>query len=373
MAGLYFHIPYCRKVCSYCNFHFSTNTSGMNALLDAMELELKNAQHFLLASPLQSIYFGGGTPSLIPAIRIQQFLKLAAIYFSIEKDAEITLEANPEDITLSNVKAWIQAGINRISIGIQSLDAEDLKHMHRNHNAQQAIDSVALALGAGFPSVNVDLIFGSPWLSDAAWQKNLDWALGCGADHLSAYALTVEPKTFLHKKTSKGEWPGTDETKQTAHYKMLTEAADKEGWDFYEISNLSKPGHRAVHNSNYWKNLPYLGIGPSAHSFAGSTRRWNVADNKKYTENMTAGITIHESEILSAADKCNEYLLTNLRTVEGVNMAHWASFGVKSITKMTTEAEDFTTRGLVAIQNGNIKLTFEGRMLADWITAEWMV
>ncbi len=373
MAGLYFHIPFCRKVCSYCNFHFSTNTRGMDELLDAMEMELEKEKNFLPNTVLETIYFGGGTPSLIPPARIDRFLKISHQLFSVNPQAEITLEANPEDITPDNLKAWKAAGINRLSIGIQSLVAADLEFMNRNHNASEARASIELALDAGFPSLNIDLIFGSPWLSDTEWTQNMEWAFHCGADHISAYALTVEPKTFLNKKISKGEWPNVEENRQSQHYRLLFDKALQEGWDFYEISNLSKPGHRAVHNSNYWKNLPYLGIGPSAHSFDGNSRRWNKADNKMYTELVFANQKTWEGETLSPKDHYNEYLLTNIRCKEGIEIEKLVGFNLKTEKEIVRELQNLHTKALILLTDHNASLTLEGRLLADWVTGELMV
>lgn len=372
MAGLYFHIPWCRKVCAYCNFHFSTNLRGVDSLLTAMELELERESAFLQGQALESVYLGGGTPSLLQPEQIDRLLRISAQLHHILPEAEITLEANPEDIVPDKLKGWKAAGVNRLSIGIQSLLAEDLQYMNRNHDAAQAVECVQLALDAGFPSLNIDLIFGSPWLPDEAWEQHLNWAFSCGADHISAYALTVEPKTFLNKKVQKGEWPGVNQDRQSQQYRMLAAAAEMNGWDFYEISNLSKPGHRALHNSNYWNNKPYLGIGPSAHSFCNHTRRWNVADNRGYTNGILSGESVSESETLSLKDRYNEYLLTNIRTTEGVDMKTLADFGLISISQIRQDLQSMADRDLLLLSEDRATLTLEGRLLADWITSELM-
>lgn len=337
-----------------------------------MNLELENQYTFGQLTQLESIYFGGGTPSILPPNAIESLLNTAKKYFTWNSNAEITLEANPEDIHQENLLAWKSIGINRLSIGVQSLVQEDLTFMHRNHNAKDAQNAVDLILKTGYTSHNIDLIFGSPWLSNNNWEYNLDWAFNSGADHISAYALTVEPNTFLNKKILKKEWPNVNDKIQAEQYKYLTKKSAKMGWDFYEISNLSKPGHRAIHNSNYWKNKPYLGIGPSAHSYDGNIRKWNISDNKKYTENIHSGAEYYTSEILSTADKYNEYILTNIRTTEGIQLTTLENFEVKNAKEIEKELHHFVSKDLLVFDGDTATLTLEGRLLADWITSELM-
>lgn len=373
MAGLYFHIPWCRRVCSYCNFHFSTNTKDLEPLTAALIQDLAINHGFIQTTVLESLYFGGGTPSMIPVAGIEALLKTAAKYYSWAPDAEITLEANPEDINPEKLQLWKAAGINRLSIGVQSLSEEDLRFMNRGHNAVEAKNCVQMALDAGFGSVSIDLIFGSPWLTHEDWEKTLDWAFNCGADHISPYGLTIEPKTFLQKKIKKGEWPAPEEEAQAMQYTTLYDRSITEGWDFYETSNMSKPGKRAVHNSNYWQNKPYLGIGPSAHSYAGNTRRWNVSDNKQYANCILQGIPAWDSEELDAANVYNEYVLTNLRRSEGVSLTHMAKAGFYTNEELHDFANNLENKGLAKIDSNQVKLTLQGRLLADWISSEWMV
>ena len=373
MAGLYFHIPWCRRVCSYCNFHFSTNTKDLEPLTAALIQDLAINHAFIETRSLASLYFGGGTPSMIPIAGIKALINAASNYFTWSPNAEITLEANPEDITEEKLQQWKEAGINRLSIGIQSLSDEDLSFMNRGHTTAQAKACVQLALDAGFTSVSIDLIFGSPWLSNAAWEQTLDWAFGCGADHISPYGLTIEPKTFMQKKIKKGEWPAPEEDIQAIQYTMLYERSQKEGWDFYEISNMCKPGKRAVHNSNYWQNKPYLGIGPSAHSYSQRTRRWNVSDNKQYVNCILQGIPAWDSEELDSANIFNEYVLTNLRRSEGVSLTHMLSAGFYTELELKAFSNNLVAKGLASINSDHVTLTLQGRLLADWISSEWMV
>ncbi|MBL7811028.1 MAG: radical SAM family heme chaperone HemW [Bacteroidetes bacterium] len=373
MAGLYFHIPWCRRVCSYCNFHFSTNTRDMEPLLQAMRKELETEKDFMGTRRLESVYFGGGTPSLLPAEGLDQLLQDVNQWFDVVPGAEITLESNPEDLEPEKMLTWKRSGINRLSIGVQSLGEEDLNHMHRNHTAADSLGAVDRALEAGFSSVNLDLIFGSPWLTDALWEETLDWAFHSGADHISAYALTVEPKTFLNKKIAKGEWPEVNDKRQSEQYRKLYRYAEEHGWDFYEISNLSKPGHRAVHNSNYWKNRPYLGIGPSAHSYIPGLRRWNVSDNRKYTLAWQELQPCFTQEVLENRDMYNEYLLTRIRTTEGVDLPELLAFGLTDAATLEELIGRAESQGLVIRQGTRCTLTLEGRLLADGITADWML
>lgn len=342
-------------------------------MLEAIQLEIKEAAKSHPDIEVQSIYFGGGTPSMIPSEFIQSSIKLIHELFMVQKDAEITLEANPEDITIESTLKWRDAGVHRLSIGIQSLDETDLKYMNRNHSAEQAQAAVDIALESGIQSINIDLIFGSPWLTDIAWEKTMKWAFECGADHISAYALTIENKTLMNKKVQKGEWMQPDEEVQTKQYSMLYNAAEKYGWDFYEISNLSKPGHRAKHNSNYWKNLPYLGFGPSAHSFDGEMRWWNIADNKKYIENGLRGVFLREQETLTQAQMYNEYVLTNIRRSEGLYLPKLRQHPECDLEQLEKVCTQLIESGLAVNKEEHLILTLKGRFIADSITADLMV
>lgn len=373
LAGLYIHIPYCRKACTYCNFHFTTGQSGRQEMMQAIFSEyLLMAPSF--QTPWQTVYFGGGTPSLMPAEQIAGFIEQVRSGGGIARDAEITLEANPEDIHTRNLATWKAAGINRLSLGVQSLDEHELSMMNRAHTSRQAKEAVDLALNHGFPSLNIDLIFGSPWLTDENWQKHMEWAFSCGADHISAYALTVEEKTRLNRQISRGEITPTPDEKQARQYMMLQETADKEGWDFYEISNLSKPGKRARHNSSYWHNAPYLGLGPSAHSYdGGRTRWWNIADNMKYLRALESGQPAREMEELSDRDLLNEYLLTNIRLSEGFELDQTARISPEWSRLKSAELNRICAEEWAIIEPNKLKLTRTGRLFADHITALLML
>ena len=373
LAGLYIHIPYCRKACTYCNFHFTTGQSGRQEMMQAI-----SGEYSLMApsfqTPWQTVYFGGGTPSVIPAEQIAGFIDLVRTGGGIAHDAEITLEANPEDIHSGNLNIWKAAGINRLSLGVQSLDAEELRMMNRAHTSRQAKEAVELALKHGFTSLNIDLIFGSPWLTDENWQQHMQWAFSCGADHISAYALTVEEKTRLNRQISRGEITPAPDEKQARQYMMLQETADKEGWDFYEISNLSKPGKRARHNSSYWHNESYLGLGPSAHSYDGRrTRWWNIADNLKYLRALESGQPAREKEELSDRDLLNEYLLTHIRLSEGVDLDQTANIFPGWSSLKSPEIDSICSEELAITGLNRLRLTRKGRLFADHITALLML
>lgn len=325
-------------------------------------------------TPWQSVYFGGGTPSIIPADEIAIFLNLVKQNGGIAFNAEITLEANPEDINRQSLQTWKDAGINRLSIGIQSLNDDELRMMNRAHSRETALASVELALAEGYKSVNIDLIFGSPWLSEAQWQSHLDWAFGCGADHISAYALTVEPKTRLKKQIDRNEIPSPIDENQSKQYHMLSDKAEQSGWDFYEISNLSKPGQKATHNSNYWNNLPYLGLGPSAHSYDGKAQRWwNVNDNSAYIAALNNNEWPRESEILSANQQFNEWLMTHIRMAEGLDLDIILNSGFIPENEVKKLVQQGIRNGWMVEKDKHLILTTEGRLFADHITTLWMI
>ena len=289
MPGLYLHIPFCRRACTYCDFHFSTSTSGRDAVLDAMcaELDTRAAE---AGGPLGSIYFGGGTPSLLEPERIAAFIRQAHGLFRVEADAEVTLEANPDDITEERLAAWKDAGITRISLGTQSFREERLKWMGRAHDAQQALRSIGLIARAGFTSWTIDLIYGLPGMTLTEWDEQLAIALDHGMPHLSAYCLTVEARTSLAHQVKKRIVTMPGDGDQSAQFDRLMERMETAGLEHYEISNFGGPGHHARHNTSYWEGVPYLGIGPSAHSFDGVTRRWNVANNAAYVRAVREGV-----------------------------------------------------------------------------------
>jgi len=337
----------------------------------AKESDLRS--NFFEGEALETLYFGGGTPSAVPHQDIDYLIRKMRGNFDIQDNAEITLEANPEDVTTENLDAWAKSGVNRLSIGIQSLQDKELQWMNRNHHAERARNCVEDALKAGIRSVNVDLIYGSPLLDNHDWKLNLDWAFGCGADHISAYGLTVEPGTLLYKKVQKAVLPDVDENIQASQYEILYHTALQQGWDFYEISNLSKPGHRAKHNSNYWKNKPYLGLGPSAHSFTGKQRSWNVRDNKKYVEALDRGELPLESEILTEKDLYNEFVMTRLRMSEGFGLEELDSFKILAPKNFQAIFSEWRSLGYLQEDANRVSLSLKGRLICDTLTTDLMI
>jgi len=369
MPGLYLHIPFCRRACTYCDFHFSTSTSGRDAVLDAMcaELDTRAAE---AGGPLGSIYFGGGTPSLLEPERIAAFIRQAHGLFRVEADAEVTLEANPDDITEERLAAWKDAGITRISLGTQSFREERLKWMGRAHDAQQALRSIGLIARAGFTSWTIDLIYGLPGMTLTEWDEQLAIALDHGMPHLSAYCLTVEARTSLAHQVKKRIVTMPGDGDQSAQFDRLMERMETAGLEHYEISNFGGPGHHARHNTSYWEGVPYLGIGPSAHSFDGVTRRWNVANNAAYVRAVREGVPYHESETLTPAQRTNERLMTGLRTAKGVDLA---KLGVDALRVNAAEFQRHVAGGLLHVYEGRLVLTRAGRHFADRIASDLFV
>ncbi len=367
MSGLYFHIPFCRKACTYCDFHFSTSARGREALLDAMEKELVLRAGELGDAPVRSIYFGGGTPSLLEPARIAAFLQLAHDLLRVRRDAEVTLEANPDDVTAERLEQWKAMGITRLSLGTQSFRNARLQWMGRAHNADQALRSIALIAGAGFASWTIDLIYGLPGMTLTEWDEQLAIALGHGMPHLSAYALTVEPRTALAHQVRLGRVVPAGDEAAAAQFDHLMARMKAAGLLHYEISNFGRPGHFGLHNSSYWEGAPYLGIGPAAHSFSGNTRRWNVASNARYTTAVEKGEPFSGSETLTAAQRTNEMLLTGLRTHRGVQLD---ALPVDIRPDNEQRIVHYVSQGLAQLDGGRLVLTERGRHFADRIAME---
>lgn len=339
-------------------------------MLAAMEKELE-LQKTYLSGPLATIYLGGGTPSLIPIPMLESLFQKIKTAFQIEAGAEITLETNPDDINPAALLAWKAIGINRLSIGIQSFVDADLQWMNRAHHAQQALDSIRLAKQAGFDNLTIDLIYGTPTLSDEAWKQNVDIAIAAGITHLSCYALTVEPKTGLEKMIEKKQLAAVDPEKQARHFSLLMQWMEDAGFEHYEISNFALPGHRSKHNSSYWSGKHYLGIGPSAHSFNGQSRQWNIANNSLYIQGLEKNNLLFELETLTQEQQLNEYIMTSLRTMEGLSLNRVADlWGHDKRDQILFEANKFIARGDAFLEADFLILTKSGRLLADGIASD---
>lgn len=374
MAGIYIHVPFCKKACHYCNFHFSTQQQLKPEMVKAICTEASLRKDFI-QEPINTIYFGGGTPSLLSVSELDLILTTLKEHYTIVADAEITLEANPDDISAEKLNQWFKAGINRLSIGIQSFFEEDLQWMNRAHNALQAKDCITQAQMAGFSNLTIDLIYGTPGLTNERWQQNIQTALSLGIPHLSCYALTIEPNTALDHMVRKGEKKDVDTDLQATHFNILTQTLPEAGFEHYEISNFAKPGFRSQHNSSYWLGKPYLGLGPSAHSFDGAfTRQWNVSNNPLYISSLQQGVVPFESETLTMNQKINEYLMTSLRTMEGISLVFLQNnWGEENVQKVMKAVQIHFDQQNMQLQNQHLILTPQGKFLADGIAADLFV
>jgi oxygen-independent coproporphyrinogen III oxidase len=373
MAGIYIHIPFCKSACNYCNFHFSTSLRYKNEFVAALlnEIQLQHQNNYLGNQTVETIYFGGGTPSLLSKDELTAIMKALHEYYPVSPAAEITLEANPDDVNDEQLSNWLQLGINRLSIGIQSLFDEDLQWMNRAHTSAQAKEVISKARAAGFENFTVDLIYGTPGLTDKNWQYNIDWVLQQGITHLSCYALTVEPKTPLDKLIKTLQKQDVDAAQQSRQFVQLMNCMEAAGFEHYEISNFAKPGHRSRHNSSYWHGVPYLGLGPSAHSFNGTSRQWNVANNQQYISAWMEHKIPFEKEELTETQQLNEYIMTSLRLMEGCNLSYVENkFGVTKSNQLKQQAERFLHLHWMKEENNHLILTREGKLFADRIAGD---
>ncbi|MFM2266068.1 MAG: hypothetical protein RLZ77_1488 [Bacteroidota bacterium] len=370
MAGIYIHIPFCKQACHYCDFHFSTSVKNKTQLIHALLDEIRLRKSSWQNEAIETIYFGGGTPSVLTIEELNLILDAVYHHFQVIEKPEITLEANPDDLSPDYLLLLAKSRINRLSIGIQSFFDADLQLMNRAHNAEQAKQSLALAT-TYFDNITLDLIYGIPALSDEKWRQNIETALSFGVPHISAYALTVEPKTALHQFIQKKQMPALDESQAEAHFRLLVELLQAKGFVHYELSNFGKPGYFSRNNSSYWLGKKYLGIGPSAHSFDGHTRSWNVSNNAKYIKSIQNQILPSETEILSITDRYNEYVMTGLRTIWGVSFAHIESqFGLAYLEYLHTQIQPHLQSGLLQVEHNIVTTTPKGKFLCDGISAD---
>ncbi len=328
-----------------------------------------------IQEPINTIYFGGGTPSLLSVSELDFILTTLKDHYTVVADAEITLEANPDDISAEKLNQWFKSGINRLSIGIQSFFEEDLQWMNRAHNALQAKDCIEQARIAGFRNLTIDLIYGTPGLTNERWQENIQTALSLDIPHLSCYALTVEPNTALDHMVRKGQKKDVDTDLQATHFNILTQTLLAAGFEHYEISNFAKPGFRSQHNSSYWQGKPYLGLGPSAHSFDGAfIRQWNISNNPLYISSLQQGIVPFESETLTTTQKINEYLMTSLRTIEGISLSFLQNlWGEERVYDIMKSAAPHLDQLNIQLKDQHLILTPKGKFLADGIASDLFV
>lgn len=370
MAGIYIHIPFCKQACYYCDFHFSTSLKKKDEMIVAILDELLMRRSEVGEEPIETIYFGGGTPSLLEVSELNRILAFIADYFEVIEHPEITLEANPDDLNADALKKLAQTRINRLSIGIQSFYETDLKMMNRAHNADEALNCLVEATKY-FKNISIDLIYGIPGMTEARWLQNIETVLSLGIPHISSYALTVEPKTALYKMIQTGSIPKPDDGVAHQHFLLLMDRLKEAGFIHYELSNFGKEGCFSQNNSAYWLGKKYLGVGPSAHSFDGQSRSWNIANNALYIKSILDKKLPIEREVLSEADRYNEYVMTGLRTIWGVDLARVENdFGVRFRSYIVAQSERFIADGLMSNDVGILTITNKGKFLSDGIAAD---
>ena len=371
MAGIYIHIPFCKKACHYCNFHFSTQLKYIDDFTKAIIQEIEIQKNYL-SQPIETLYFGGGTPSLLPMDDFHKILdKLRSVY-SLDSNIEFTIEANPDDIQPKQVNAWKKEGVNRLSIGIQSFQPAALQWMNRAHTTEQAHEAIRAAQGEGIGNISIDLIYGTPHLTNDDLKADLAMIDQYQIQHLSCYALTVEEKTALHAMIQNKKIDRVHPEHQAAHFEIITNYTEKIGMEHYEISNFSKPGFRSKHNSNYWKGIPYLGLGPSAHSYNKNTRQWNVANNQLYFSTLEKKELPFEIEQLPVATKYNEYMMISLRCMEGFSLAYISqNFGPEFYAHTLKITQGFVVKNWLSETSQGYTLSKAAKFFADGIASDF--
>ncbi|MDH2206500.1 MULTISPECIES: radical SAM family heme chaperone HemW [Empedobacter] len=369
MAGIYIHIPFCKQKCSYCDFHFSTNLQHKSNLIQAINKELEIRKNEI-STPLETIYFGGGTPSILNEIELESIFETIYKNYSTKNLKEITLEANPDDLNKEKLNFLKSTPINRFSIGVQSFFEEDLKLMNRAHNAQEAETSIKLAQDFGFENITIDLIYGSTTTTNEVWKQNLQKAIALNVPHISSYALTVEEKTILDHQIKKGITKPVDEDRQNEQFQLLVDTLTSNNFIQYEISNFGKENYFSLHNSNYWKGIHYLGIGPSAHSYNGKTRAWNIANNSKYIQTINENKLPQEIEVLNEVEQFNEMIMIGLRTIYGIDLNRINSeFSQPLVNSFYQELNQLINENLVEKKENRIILKPEAKFFADGIAS----
>jgi oxygen-independent coproporphyrinogen III oxidase len=371
MAGIYLHIPFCRQACHYCDFHFSTNFSDREDVVGAIRKELEIRKDYLGNQPVDTIYLGGGTPSLLSAKDLDSIFNTIHQHYSVSAAPEITLEANPDDLTEKVLNEFRKISINRLSIGIQSFDDPVLKFLNRAHDAQAAQKCVSLAKNAGFKNISIDLIYSIPNQSEEAWLSNIEKAIALDVEHISAYSLTIEEKTAFGNWAAKGKLKLVEDDLSAKQLDELVRRLTSAGFDHYEVSNFGKPEFYSQHNTSYWKGIPYLGVGPSAHSYNIHSRQFNIANNQLYVKSLDDGIIPATIETLTPADKINDYLLTTLRTSWGTSLKKLKDeFGYDLMERHESYINTLISVQHARIDNEFLMLTPTGRLLADKISLD---
>lgn len=367
MAGIYLHIPYCKQACIYCNFHFSTSLKNKVAFLDALDKELGLRHNYLNQEPISTIYLGGGTPSLLSITEINTLLDRIRSTQNLTPDAEITIEVNPDDLNARYLEQLKNTGVNRLSIGIQSFFDAHMKYMHRAHSAAQSFAAIEQSFRVGFENISIDLIYGIPDMTPEEWNTNIQCAIDFSIPHLSCYALTVEPKTQLHHLITHGKTKAPDDAETIDQFEFLINRATASGYEQYEISNFAMPGYESKHNTSYWKGVPYMGLGPSAHSFRNHERQWNIANNQKYIELINTGQSFFEMEDLDPVKRYNEFILTRIRTARGIIPGELPPEFLKHFIQQVKKHLD---QGVVEFNSKSYVLSLQGKFIADRITMD---
>jgi oxygen-independent coproporphyrinogen-3 oxidase len=369
MSGIYLHIPFCKQACHYCDFHFSTSLKKKEDMLRAIKTELLMRKDEI-SGVVNTVYFGGGTPSLLTIGEIQELLAVVKENYRLTEFSEITLEANPDDLDAEKILALKDSPVNRLSIGIQSFFDQDLKFMNRAHNEKQAKESLTMA-SRHFDNISIDLIYGVPNLSTKRWKDNLKQTFDFGVAHISSYALTVEPKTALDHFIKSGKYPPLDESLAKSHFEILQKETNQRNYIQYEISNFGREGYFSKHNTSYWNGTPYLGIGPSAHSYDGMQRSWNIANNAKYVSSIQNEVLPCEKEKLGTEDRINEAIMTGLRTMWGVSLdAIEKNYGKRYKDNILRQAQKHLDQKTIKLENDHLFITAKGYFLVDGISSD---
>ncbi|WP_329807171.1 radical SAM family heme chaperone HemW [Flavobacterium facile] len=370
MSGIYIHIPFCKQACHYCDFHFSTSMKKKDEMVLALAKELELRKNESQNETIETIYFGGGTPSVLTIDDIRFLIDTVYKYFKVIENPEVTLEANPDDLDEETILQYANSPINRLSIGVQSFFEDDLLLMNRAHNSAEAKKCLEFAT-QHFDNISIDLIYGMPDMSNEKWLQNIETALSFNIPHISSYALTVEPKTALHKMIKSGSIPTLDDDLAQQHFHILIDKLQENGFVHYELSNFGKPDYFSKNNTAYWLGKKYIGIGPSAHSYNGQSRSWNIANNSLYLKAIAENNLPSETETLSKTDQYNEYIMTGLRTIWGVSLERIETeFGTKYLDYLQKQAEKYISDNLLIIENNVLKTTKKGKFLSDGIASD---
>lgn len=374
MAGIYLHIPFCKRKCAYCDFYSVANKSNIENFVNAICTEIKLQSEYLGDEKIQTIYFGGGTPSILSSNLIKKILKEIHKYFDVDSNNEITLEANPDDLNEKYLKSIFDIGVNRLSIGIQSFNDSDLQLMRRKHTVNQAISSVIEAQKTGFKNISLDLIYGLPDLSLKKWEENIDQAIRLNIQHISAYHLTIEPNTLFQKLQKNQKLNLPNEKESLEQFQLLVEKTKENGFLHYETSNFAKDGSISLHNTNYWMSVKYLGLGPSAHSYNLTSRQWNISNLRAYLDSITKGKIPLEKEILEEKEKYNDYVITSLRTMWGLNIEKLKNdFDKKYLRYFLSKTENLLKENLLRKSGNNFILTEKGMFISDNIMESFLL